>query len=74
VNRTNVVTVSPFRVLLLPWIAVTMTTIFSQWTEDNIYFVTRLKDNADFIVVTDENVPQNRNIPADQLIESLPGI
>jgi hypothetical protein len=51
-----------------------MTTIFSQWTEDNIYFVTRLKDNADFIVVTDENVPQNRNIPADQLIESLPGI
>jgi hypothetical protein len=51
-----------------------MTTIFSQWTEDNIYFVTRLKDNADFIVVTDENVPQNRNILADQLIESLPGI
>jgi hypothetical protein len=51
-----------------------MTTIFSQWTEDHIYFVTRLKDNADFIVVTDEKVPQNRNILADQLIESLPGI
>jgi IS4 transposase len=31
--------------------------------------VTRLKDNADFIVVAEHKVPQNRNILADQLIE-----
>jgi len=43
--------------------------LFAQWTEDGIYFVTRLKDNADFIVVADQKVPQNRNILADQLIE-----
>jgi hypothetical protein len=43
--------------------------LFAQWTEDNIYFVTRLKDNADFIVVAEHRVPQNRNILADQLIE-----
>lgn len=43
--------------------------LFAQWTEDGIYFVTRLKDNADFIVVAEQRVPQNRNILADQLIE-----
>ena len=43
--------------------------LFAQWTEDGIYFVTRLKDNADFIVVAEQKVPQNRNILADQLIE-----
>ena len=43
--------------------------LFAQWTEDNIYFVTRLKDNADFIVVAEQKVPQNRNILADQLIK-----
>ncbi len=31
--------------------------------------MTRLKDNADFIVVAEHKVPQNRNILADQLIE-----
>jgi hypothetical protein len=43
--------------------------LFAQWTEDNIYFVTRLKDNADFIVVAEQKVPQNRNVTADQLIK-----
>jgi hypothetical protein len=43
--------------------------LFAQWTPDNIYFVTQLKDNADFIVVTEHKVPHNRNILADQPIE-----
>jgi hypothetical protein len=35
---------------------------------NHIYFVTRLKDNADYSVVENRPVPQNRNILADQLI------
>jgi hypothetical protein len=42
--------------------------LFAHWTENHIYFVTRLKDNADYSVVENRPVPQNRNILADQLI------
>ncbi len=37
-------------------------TLFSQWTENGIYFVTRLKENAVYRVVENRSVPQNRNI------------
>lgn len=43
--------------------------LFSYWTENQIYFVTRLKDNADYSVVQELPVPSNRNILADQLIQ-----
>lgn len=43
--------------------------LFADWTENQIYFVTRLKENADFIVVEDRDVPKNRNILSDQLIQ-----
>jgi hypothetical protein len=42
--------------------------LFAKWTENDIYFVTRLKDNADFTVLTESPIPQNRNILADQTI------
>jgi hypothetical protein len=42
--------------------------LFSSWTEKGIYFVTRLKSNADYCVIQDFDVPQNRNIISDQLI------
>ena len=42
--------------------------LFANWTENGIYFVTRLKDNADYIVIQDRTVPKNRNILADQFI------
>jgi len=43
--------------------------LFAFWCANGIYFVTRLKDNADYIVVAENSVPQNRNILADQLIQ-----
>ena len=43
--------------------------LFAHWTEDHIFFVTRLKDNADYTVVKERSVPRNRNIIADQLIQ-----
>jgi len=43
--------------------------LFARWTENRIYFVTRLKENADFTVLSENQVPQNRNIRADQIIE-----
>jgi hypothetical protein len=42
--------------------------LFGTWTAEEIYFVTRLKENATFEVVEECAVPQNRNILSDQFI------
>jgi len=42
--------------------------LFSSWTQQGVFFVTRLKDNADYTVVRERPVPQNRNILSDQEI------
>lgn len=41
---------------------------FGKWTAQEIYFVTRLKDNAAYEVVEECVLPENRNIRSDQLI------
>ncbi len=46
--------------------------LFRNWTAREIYFVTRLKDNAAYEVEQECAVPANRNILSDQLIR-LPG-
>jgi hypothetical protein len=42
--------------------------LFAYWTESEVFFVTRMKDNALFEVVEERAVPQNRNIVRDQTI------
>jgi hypothetical protein len=42
--------------------------LFGKWTVEEIYFVTRLKENAAYDVVEQCAVPQDRNIRSDQLI------
>ena len=42
--------------------------LFADWTEYGIFFVTRLKDKANFSVIEEQQVPKYRNIQADQLI------
>lgn len=42
---------------------------WGNWTKDGIYFVTRLKKNADYQVVKSNKIPQNKNILKDQLIK-----
>jgi hypothetical protein len=42
--------------------------LFGKWTVEEIYFVTRLKENAAYQVVQECAVPQNRKILSDQLI------
>src|ERR1019366_5897585 len=42
--------------------------LFARWSMGGVFFVTRLKDNAAFEVVEECEIPQNRNIRADQLI------
>ena len=42
--------------------------LFGRWSMAGVFFVTRLKDNAAFEVVEECQIPQNRNIRADQLI------
>lgn len=41
---------------------------FSRWTEEDVYFVTRMKDNAVYEVVEVRTPPQNRNILADEIV------
>lgn len=43
--------------------------LFGRWTAQGVFFVTRLKINADYEVVGEKPVPQNRNILQDELIE-----
>src|ERR1022692_2515010 len=42
--------------------------LFGRWTAREIYFVTRLKDNAAYEVTNECAVPKNRNVRSDQLI------
>jgi len=42
--------------------------LFGQWTENGVFFVTRLKDNAVYEVVEERDIPKNRSILSDQLI------
>jgi len=43
--------------------------LFATWTEKQIYFVTRQKDNADYRVLKNLPVPQNRNVISDKIIQ-----
>lgn len=43
--------------------------LFAQWTAQGIFFVTRMKDNALYEVVGEREVPQNRHILKDELIQ-----
>lgn len=43
-------------------------TQFSTWIAENVFFVTRMKDNAVYKVVKRFRVPLNRNILSDELI------
>jgi hypothetical protein len=42
--------------------------LFAQWTDAEVYFVTRMKDNALFEVVEEREPPHNRGILKDQII------
>ncbi len=42
--------------------------MFAAWTERDVFFVTRMKDNAIFEVVERRTVPLNRNILSDEII------
>ncbi len=42
--------------------------LFARWTKERVFFVTRQKGNADYTVVEERTVPQNRNILKDQII------
>lgn len=43
--------------------------LFGRWTAQGVYAVTRMKENALYEVVGEREVPQNRNILKDELIE-----
>jgi IS4 transposase len=42
--------------------------LFAKWTEEEVYFVTRMKDNALYTVVEERKVPHNRGVLKDQVL------
>jgi hypothetical protein len=42
--------------------------LFASWTDNGIYFVTRMKDNADYTVVEWRTIPITGDVLSDQLI------
>lgn len=42
--------------------------LFAKWTDAQVFFVTRMKDNAQFEVLEETDSPQNRRILKDQTI------
>lgn len=73
-GKTHDITIAR-HILLSPGSIITMDRgyndyrLFSSWTQEGVYFVTRLKSNADYRVIQEFDVPQNRNIISDQLIQ-----
>jgi len=43
--------------------------LFAYWTESGIYFVTRMKENADYTVVEEKLIPVTGNVLRDQLVQ-----
>jgi IS4 transposase len=43
--------------------------LFARWTEQGVFFVTRMKENAVYKVIRKNPLPQNRNILADEIIK-----
>lgn len=43
--------------------------LFGSWTDNGIFFVTRMKENADFVVVQERITPRNLNVFSDQFIQ-----
>lgn len=41
---------------------------FAKLTEDGVYFVTRLKDNADYEVIEERELPQRKGLRRDQVL------
>jgi hypothetical protein len=42
--------------------------LFAKWTEQGVYFVTRMKENALYQIVQKRPVPENRSVLKDQII------
>ena len=42
--------------------------LFASWTENGIFFVTRMKENAEFTVIEERVAPRNLDVLSDQLI------
>jgi len=46
--------------------------LFTRWTREGVFFVTRLKSNADAVAVTSRPVPENGNVLRDEIIRLKP--
>ena len=42
--------------------------LFAKWTEQGVFFVTRMKNNAVYIVTETREIPKNRSILGDEII------
>jgi len=42
--------------------------LFAKWTSEGVFFVTRMKDNALYIVIEERDIPKNRPVLRDEVI------
>ena len=47
----------------------TISPLFGSWTQERIFFVTRMKDNADYTVIEENLIPMTGSVLQDQLIQ-----
>lgn len=43
--------------------------LFGRWTQNGVFFVTRQKENARYLILEEKPIPKHRNILRDQIIE-----
>jgi hypothetical protein len=43
--------------------------LFGEWTGQGVYFITRIKDNTQYVITAERQAPRHRGIVSDQVIE-----
>jgi len=66
-RQVNLLKLTPGSIVVMDK-AYTDYSLFGRWTEEGVFFVTRMRDNAVYEVVSQKQVPQNRNILSDEVI------
>lgn len=67
VNVLKMLRFSPGAIVVFDWGLVDYQ-LFGDWTEEGVYFVTRLKENASYRVIKRFAVPEYRNIRKDEIV------
>jgi IS4 transposase len=66
-RQVNLLKLAPGSIVVMDK-AYTEHSLFGRWTKEGVFFVTRMRDNAVYEVVSQREVPQDGNILSDEVI------